>query len=91
MDPTSKPAPKPRQQPALYGTRLEGRLAEDSDGVLRKQLRAELARARRSIDAQLREPQTPEAFATLNALRELCGAGTRTVDKVWRRLAAKRA
>lgn len=88
MEPTSEPATKPA---ALYGTRIEGRLAEDRDGGLRKQLRAELARARRAIEAQLREPQTPEAFATLNTLRELCGAGTRTVDKVWRRLAAKQA
>ncbi|WP_422649744.1 EscE/YscE/SsaE family type III secretion system needle protein co-chaperone [Cupriavidus sp. H18C1] len=85
MEPTSTPTA------ALYGTRIEGRLAEDREGVLRKQLCAELARARRSIDAQLRAPQTPEAFARLMAMRELCLAGTRTVDKVWRRLAAQRA
>lgn len=82
---------KPTSTPALYGTEIEGRLAEDRDGKLRKQLRAELARARRAIEAQLREPQTPEDYATLNALCELCGAGTRTVDKVWRRLAKQRA
>ncbi len=76
-------------EPNLYGTRIEGRLAEDSEGVLRKQLRADLARARRRIDAQLREPQTPEAFAQLTAMRDLCAAGTRTVDKIWRRLAGK--
>ncbi len=87
MEPTSSNTPPP----ALYGTEIECRLAEDSDGALRKQLRAELARARRSIDAQLRAPQTPEAFARLTAMRELCLAGTRTVDKVWRRLAAQHA
>lgn len=88
MEPNSEPATKPA---ALYGTRIEGRLAEDRDGVLRKQLRAELARARRKVEAQLREPQTPETFARLTAMRELCAAGSRTVDKVWRRLAGKRA
>lgn len=77
--------------PALYGTSIEGRLAEDRDGALRKQLRAELARTRRAIDAQLLKPQTPEAFARLTALRELCAAGTRTIDKIWRRLAETQA
>ncbi|WP_064576885.1 EscE/YscE/SsaE family type III secretion system needle protein co-chaperone [Cupriavidus gilardii] len=83
--------PDPTATPAVYGTSIEGRLAEDRDGALRKRLRADLARARRAIDAQLLEPQTPEAFARLTALREVCAAGTRTIDKIWRRLAEKQA
>lgn len=81
---------EPTSTPTLYGTKIEGRLAEDSEGVLRKQLRVELARARRQIDAQLRQPQPPEAFARLTAMREACAAGTRTVDRIWRRLAGQR-
>lgn len=68
-----------------YATAIEGRLADDETGALRRQLRMQLRAEIRQLDDQLARPQPPDDFARLQRLRAACTAALDTVETIWRR------
>jgi type III secretion system YseE family protein len=70
----------------MHGTDLEARLAADTDGSARAEVRRRLEAARAALRAQLREPHRPEEYQRLRVLLDACDAGVATVEKIWRRM-----
>ncbi len=70
----------------MHATDLEARLAADTDGTARADIRRRLQTARSGLRAQLRQPTRPEEYQRLRMWLDACDAGVASVEKIWRRM-----
>ncbi|WP_175007346.1 EscE/YscE/SsaE family type III secretion system needle protein co-chaperone [Burkholderia lata] len=66
-------------------TTLEDRLADDTLGCVRRELRHTLEAAITELSRQQREPQPVARYSALGRQRQSCLAALQVIDTVWHR------